>query len=136
MTENWQDYFKPPFHNDSIVPEIVWDSMGHRVITTGMDYNDVPDEVMEILANAMNGTPIPEHPYTFGNPKYVGTPVDSYVEFTHDGQTYRLNIRGWGYLTGELKLDYVKAGRIQDAFGAFVVECMKQEPNGGIDGSV
>lgn len=121
MTLDWKDYFTAPFHTDGY--GYILDSAGHPVLMDG--YDILSDSAYNALAHAMNGEPIIGHPYIFGNPKYVGSLSDSYVEFENGDETYKLDIRGWGYLTGRCGLDSGDAAKVQDAFGAFVVKCME-----------
>ena len=121
MPLDWKDYFKAPFHTDGY--GYIYDSAAHTVLRDG--YDILPDSAYNALVHAMNGDPIIWHPYRFGNPKYVGSLSDSYVDFEHGDETYKLDIRGWGYLTATCGLDSEDAAKVQDAFGAFVVNCME-----------
>lgn len=121
MALDWKDYFTAPFYTDGY--GYIWDSAGHTVLMDG--YDILSDSAYNALAHAMNGEPIIGHPYIFGNPKCVGFRSDSYVEFETGDETYKLDIRGWGYLTGTCGLDSEDAAKVQDAFGAFVVKCME-----------
>lgn len=121
MALDWKDYFTAPFHTDGY--GYIWDSAGHTILMDG--YDILSDSAFNALAHAMNGEPIIGHPYIFGNPKCVHSLSDSYVEFENGGETYKLDIRGWGYLTGTCGLHPEDAAEVQDAFGAFVAKCME-----------
>lgn len=123
----WQKYFKAPFSHDPMVPGIVWDSNGVTVITPSCDEVSSDEYIghMESLVDVMNGNP-PRNAVTFDNPRYTGSVLDAQIRFSVNGAELCLDIRGWGHLTGGMKLDNKVAAGIQDSLGEFVVECMKK----------
>lgn len=126
---NWTNYFTPPFHNDQVCIDTIWDSAGHRVTTSNSDaaFRGTADNHFRALVDAMNanvnGTELPAK-MSFGNPVYEGTQCDAVVKFKANGDEIDLDVRGWGYLTGLKRMDPNKAAAIQDDFGHFLVECM------------
>lgn len=127
---NWTKYFIPPFHNDAICVDTIWDSTGNRTTTSKSDaaFDGSADAHFQAIAAAMNavlnGTALPPK-MSFGHPVYEGTQCDAVVKFKADGQEIELDIRGWGFLTGRKRLNPYDAAAIQDEYGKFIVECIK-----------
>lgn len=130
MTEySWSKYFIPPFHNDEICVDTIWDSAGNRTTTSSSEaaFKGTADAHFKALAAAMNarvnGTELPAK-MSFGHPAYEGTQCDTVVKFKADGEEIELDVRGWGFLTGKKHLNPTAAAAIQDDFGNFIVDCM------------
>ena len=127
---NWTKYFIPPFHNDAICVDTIWDSAGNRTTTSQSDaaFDGSADAHFQAIANALNaavnGTAFPPK-MSFGHPVYEGTQCDAVVKFRADGKEIELDVRGWGFLTGRKRLHPNDAAAIQDEFGKFIVECIK-----------
>lgn len=127
---NWRKYFIPPFHNDAICVDTIWDSSGNRTTNSKSEaaFNGSADAYFQAIAAAMNavlnGTALPPM-MSFGHPVYEGSQCDSVVKFKADGQEIELDIRGWGFLTGRKRLNPYDAAVIQDEYGKFIVECIK-----------
>lgn len=127
---NWRKYFIPPFHNDAICVDTIWDSSGNRTTNSKSEaaFNGSADAYFQAIAAAMNavlnGTALPPK-MSFGHPVYEGSQCDSVVKFKADGQEIELDIRGWGFLTGRKRLNPYDAAVIQDEYGKFIVECIK-----------
>jgi hypothetical protein len=126
---NWTKYFIPPFHNDPVCPDMIWDSAGNRTTTSSSEaaFKGTADAHFQALVEAMNakvnGTKFPFN-LSFGHPTYEGTSCDAVVKFKADGEPVELNVRGWGFLTGAKKLNPNRAAVIQDEYGQFIVDCM------------
>lgn len=127
---NWTKYFIPPFHNDAICVDTIWDSTGNRTTNSKSEaaFNGSADAHFQAIAAAMNavlnGTALPPK-MSFGHPVYEGSQLDSVVKFKADGQEIELDVRGWGFLTGRKRLNPYDAAAIQDEYGKFIVECIK-----------
>jgi hypothetical protein len=126
---SWSKYFIPPFHNDEICVDTIWDSAGNRTTTSSSEaaFKGTADAHFRALAAAMNakmnGTELPAK-MSFGHPVYEGTQCDAVVKFKADGKEIELDVRGWGFLTGRKRLSPNAAAAIQDDFGNFIVDCM------------
>lgn len=101
MTEyRWSKYFIPPFHNDEICVDTIWDSAGNRTTTSSSEaaFKGTADAHFKALAAAMNakmnGTELPAK-MSFGHPVYEGTQCDAVVKFKADGEEIELDVRGW-----------------------------------------
>ena len=94
---------------------------GSNIVTSdvGDDIADMTD--MTELVKALNGDKFGHG--VFKDAKYNDA-VISYVD--KNGKTILLDIRGWGYLTGYLKLSDDAAVVVQDALGEYIVSCMKK----------
>ena len=130
MTEySWSKYFIPPFHNDEICVDTIWDSAANRTTTSSSEaaFKGTADDHFKALAAAMNakmnGTELPAK-MSFGHPVYEGTQCDAVVKFKADGKEIELDVRGWGFLTGRKRLSPNAAAAIQDDFGNFIVDCI------------
>ena len=130
MTEyRWSKYFIPPFHNDEICVDTIWDSAGNRTTTSSSEaaFKGNADDHFKALAAAMNakmnGTELPAK-MSFGHPVYEGTQCDAVVKFKADGKEIELDVRGWGFLTGRKRLSPNAVAAIQDDFGNFIVDCI------------
>lgn len=125
----WKKYFIPPFHNDEICLDTIWDSDGNRTSSSMSDaaFLGTADEHFKAIVAAMNamlnGSELPKK-MSFGHPEYVGSQTDATVKFKADGEPVELSVRGWGYLCGRKRLDPNMAASIQDEFGKFIVECI------------
>lgn len=115
----WKQYFDGRFDKDSMLEGTIW--CGDNIVTSdaGDDVADMAD--MTELVKALNGGKF-DHA-VFKNAKYNDA-VISYVD--KNGKTILLDIRGWGYLTGYLKLSDDAAVVVQDALGEYIVSCMKK----------
>lgn len=126
---NWKKYFIPPFHNDDICLDTIWDSDGNRTSSSMSDaaFKGTADEHFKAIVNAMNaiinGTELPKK-MSFGHPEYIGSQTESMVKFKANGEAIDLDVRGWGYLIGRKHLDSNMAAAIQDDFGKFIVDCI------------
>lgn len=126
---SWSKYFIPPFHNDEICVDTIWDSAGNRTTTSSSEaaFKGTADAHFQALAAAMNarvnGTELPGK-LSFGHPAYKGTQCDAVVKFKADGKEIELDVRGWGFLTGRKRLSPNAAAAIQDDFGNFIVDCI------------
>ena len=62
------------------------------------------------------------------NHNYVHTFGNIHMTGTKTGDATVLNVRGWGYLTGNgaLKIDMDEAAKIQDGFAELVVELLNK----------
>lgn len=125
----WNKYFVPPFHNDEICVDTIWDSVGNRTTTSSSEaaFKGTADAHFRALAAAMNakmnGTELPAK-MSFGHPVYEGTQCNSVIKFKADGEEIELDIRGWGFLTGRKRLHPNVAAAIQDEYGQFIVDCI------------
>ena len=126
---SWTKYFSPPFHNDAICADTIWDAAGNRTTSSGSDaaFKGTADAHFLAIAAAMNarlnGTELPGK-LSFGNPVYEGTQCDAVVKFKADGEEIELDVRGWGFLTGRKHLNPNVAAAIQDEYGQFIVACI------------
>lgn len=123
---NWRHEFPGPYTFDETVSDLVWDRDCNTVltsITTG--YDDIPNAVMQSLVNAMNGKEVIGK-FHLGAPKLVTSESECYVEFCVEGVVKRLDIRGWGQLTGPRKFEPAVAAQLQEDFGQYVLICVKQ----------
>ena len=126
---SWTKYFIPPFHNDEICIDTIWDSAGNRTTTSQSDaaFTGTADAHFQALVAAMNaklnGTELPKK-MSFGRPVYEGTQCDAVIKFKADGEEIELDVRGWGFLTGRKRLHPNVAAAIQDDYGKFIVDCM------------
>lgn len=126
---SWTKYFIPPFHNDEICVDTIWDSVGNRTTTSRSEaaFKGTADAHFQALAAAMNakmdGTGLPAK-MSFGHPVYEGTQCNSVIKFKADGEEIELDVRGWGFLTGRKRLHPNVAAAIQDDFGNFIVDCI------------
>ena len=135
MTEyRWSKYFIPPFHNDEICVDTIWDSAGNRTTTSSSEaaFKGTADAHFKALAAAMNarvtGTELPGK-LSFGHPVYEGTQCNAVVKFKSDGEEIELDVRGWGFLIGRKHLKPNAAAAIQDDFGNFIVDCINSINN-------
>ena len=115
----WKQYFDDRFDKDSMLEGTIW--CGSNIVTSdaGDDVADMAD--MTELVKALNGDKFNHG--VFKDAKYNDA-VISYVD--KNDKTILLNIRGWGYLTGYLKLSDDAAVVVQDALGEYIVSCMKK----------
>lgn len=126
---SWTKYFIPPFHNDEICVDTIWDSVGNMTTTSSSEaaFKGTADAHFRALAAAMNtkmnGTELPAK-MSFGYPVYEGTQCNSVIKFKADGEEIELDVRGWGFLTGRKRLHPNVAAAIQDDFGKFIVDCI------------
>ena len=126
---NWTKYFIPPFHNDEICLDTIWDADGNRTSSSMSDaaFMGTADEHFKAIVNAMNailnGTELPKK-MSFGHPEYIGSHTEAMVKFKANGEEIDLDVRGWGYLIGSKKLETNMAAAIQDDFGKFIVDCI------------
>jgi hypothetical protein len=126
---SWTKYFIPPFHNDEICADTIWDSAANRTTTSSSEaaFKGTADAHFQALAAAMNakinGTELPAK-MSFGHPAYEGTMSASIVRCKADGEEIELDVRGWGFLTGRKGLHPNVAAAIQDEYGQFIVDCM------------
>lgn len=129
---DWKNYFTAPFVFDKM--EYVFDKGMNMVLqyaglnnqTAQFENLDSITTQLESLVSEMNGTPSLLSA-AFYNPKLVGTSSEAYIEFSLDKDgthVARLEIRGWGYLTGHKGLPPQTAAAVQDALGQYVVKCM------------
>lgn len=129
INANWTKYFIPPFHNDAICVDTIWDSTGNRTTSSNSDaaFKGTADAHFQAIVAAMNakvnGTAKPDM-MSFGCPVYEGTQSDAVIKFKADGQEIELDVRGWGFLTGPKRLNPNDAAAIQDEFGKFIVDCI------------
>lgn len=104
INANWTKYFIPPFHNDAICVDTIWDSVDNRTTSSNSDaaFKGTADAHFQAIVAAMNakvnGTAKPDM-MSFGCPVYEGTQSDAVVKFKADGQEIELDVRGWGFLT-------------------------------------
>jgi len=126
---SWTKYFIPPFHNDEICIDTIWDSAGNRTTSSRSEaaFKGTADAHFQAIVAAMNatlnGTELPEK-MSFGRPVYEGTQCDAVVKFKADGEEIALDVRGWGFLTGRKRLHPNVAAAIQDEYGQFIVDCI------------
>lgn len=123
---DWRHEFPGPYTFDETVADLVWDRDCNTVLTAITDgYDDIPDTVMQSLVNAMNGNE-ELGKFHLGAPKLVASESDCYIEFCVDGVVKRLDVRGWGQLTGPKKFEPAVAAQLQEDFGQYVLICLKQ----------
>lgn len=126
---SWTKYFSPPFHNDAICADTIWDSDGNRTTSSRSDaaFKGTADAhfqaIVAVMNATLNGTELPEK-MSFGRPVYEGTQCDAVIKFKADGEEIELDVRGWGFLTGRKRLNPNVAAAIQDDYGKFIVDCM------------
>ena len=115
----WKQYFDDRFDKDSMLEGTIW--CGSNIVTSdaGDDVADMAD--MTELVKALNGDKFNHG--VFKDAKYNDA-VISYVD--KNDKTILIDIRGWGYLTGYLKLSDDAAVAVQDALGEYIVSCMKK----------
>ena len=115
----WKQYFDGKFDNDSMLEGTIW--CGDNIVTSDAS-DDVADMAdMTELVKALNGDKFGHA--VFKDAKYSDA-VISYID--KNDKTILLDIRGWGYLTGYLKLSDDVAVAVQDALGEYIVSCMKK----------
>lgn len=126
---SWTKYFIPPFHNDEICIDTIWDSAGNRTTTSRSEaaFKGTADAhflaIVAVMNATLNGTELPAK-MSFGRPIYKGTQCDAVIKFKADGEEIELDVRGWGFLTGRKRLHPNLAAAIQDEYGQFIVDCI------------
>lgn len=110
----WTDIWKPPFKYDHY--GYVWDK--DNVMTfSASDLNEENDkeiaELCKTIVAVLNGEEAKK--------KYSDLSV-RYGCDLFKGETMIGSFRGWGHLTGGLKLDMTEAEKIQDQMITYVVE--------------
>lgn len=110
QVDTWKDAFKLPFTN-------YW--------------GKVFDSTEQIVFEFERGTPvdIQEQIVDLTNSKSTAYLSDQALEykntFIYINRISLISVRGWGHLTGSLKLHTDKAARIQDEFGEWIVKSLK-----------
>jgi len=132
----WKEYYKPPFVVDNFDPGIIWDAEGHMVASprestmwpfdtvAGRDPDSVRLAVTAIVdaINARSEGREPKKTVHFDKAEYS----EVSVKFSAFGFDLGLFIRGWGYLTGYLRLKDESAMLIQDSLGNFMAESIRK----------
>ena len=112
---NWYDVWKLPLKLDEYGESYVFDSQGQMAL---MFYDEDDKGITSLgsktrkkIVDVINGE-INDTPMLF---QHTGG------EILDSSGDYIFCIRGWGHLTGVLKLNSSQAARIQDDFGNYIV---------------
>lgn len=123
-SKDWKDYFRPPFHKDSICSDMVWTANGVHVLQHDIlkDKVSSPEELADDFVTLLNG--LKKEIKIIDSLEYEGTQTDSnLIVRTKDLNVYNVSIRGWGFLIGcSNRLSSNEAADIQDSFGKYIVE--------------
>lgn len=102
---NFKDIWKPPFHHTDLY------------IFSSNNVMTYIGKEPENICNLLNDT---------GGNKYNNIELRNSVELYTNGK-YLGTIRGWGHLTGSLRLDPEKAAIIQDLFIEWILKRISNE---------
>lgn len=133
---NWKEIFTPPFMTDTYNPGIIWAS-NFETVTTPTNLMDIAadkyvfgaERAMETIVEAMNAKcegREPKCPMKLEDIKYDGSDNSATVSFTAYGDKMSIEVRGWGLLTGPMKMPPEEAAAIQDEIGQFIVESVTE----------
>lgn len=107
----WEDVYKFPLVKD---PEpycsYVWTSENGMALKFN---REIEKEEYDKVVDTLNGS----DSIKYANLTYVNGDM-------YDGDRFLFTIRGWGHLTGKLKLSNEEACKIQDNFGEFIKQIL------------
>ena len=129
---------------DTYNPGIIWAS-NFETVTTPTNLMDIAadnyvfgaERAMDTIVEAMNAKcegREPKCPMKLEDIKYEGSDNSATVSFTAYGDKMSIEVRGWGLLTGPMKMPPEEAAAIQDAIGQFIVESVTEANNITTDG--
>jgi len=133
---DWKEIFTPPFMADTYNPGIIWAS-NFETVTTPTNLMDIAadkyvfgaERAMETIVEAINAKcegRKPKCPMKLEDIKYDGSDNSATVSFTAYGDKMSIEVRGWGLLTGPMKMPPEEAAAIQDEIGQFIVESVTE----------
>ena len=112
---HWTDVWKGPFKYDEGGDVYSKDNVWVFTPDISLDYDD--PEIMKLIADITEvlntGEELKE--------KYTGMEIVADIDLWWNGKEIG-SFRGWGFLTGAMKLDEEEAAGIQDEMIAFVME--------------
>jgi hypothetical protein len=121
---------------DTYNPGIIWAS-NYETVTTPTNLMDIAadkyvfgaERAMDTIVEAMNAKcegREPKCPMKLEDIKYDGSDNSATVSFTAYGDKMSIEVRGWGLLTGPMKMPPEEAAAIQDEIGQFIVESVNE----------
>ena len=121
---------------DTYNPGIIWAS-NYETVTTPTNLMDIAadkyvfgaERAMDTIVEAMNAKcegREPKCPMKLEDIKYDGSDKSATVSFTAYGDKMSIEVRGWGLLTGPMKMPPEEAAAIQDSIGQFIVESVNE----------
>jgi hypothetical protein len=133
---NWKEIFTPPFIADEYNPGTIWAS-NYEIVTSPTNLMDNAadnyvfgaERAMDTIVEAMNAKcegREPKCPMKLEDIKYDGSDNSATVSFTAYGDKMSIEVRGWGLLTGPMKMPPEEAAAIQDAIGQFIVDSVNE----------
>jgi hypothetical protein len=112
---DWRKVYKLPFKYDDYNYVCVWADNGTMTLTFDIDYceENKRDIIMKVV-NKLNGD---------SSIKFKKKFELEEIEFYYDNE-FVFTIRGWGHLTGVLKLSEIEAEKTQDDFALWILETL------------
>ena len=110
---DWRKVYKLPFKYDDY--NYVWADNGTMTLTFDIDYceEDKRDVILKVVKKLNGDSSI----------KFKKKFELEEIEFYYDNE-FVFTIRGWGHLTGVLKLSEIEAGKTQDDFALWILETL------------
>lgn len=111
---DWKKVYKLPFKYDDY--NYVWADNGTMTLTFDIDYcceEDKRDVILKIVKKLNGDSSI----------KFKKKFELEEIEFYYDNE-FVFTIRGWGHLTGVLKLSEIEAEKTQDDFALWILETL------------
>jgi hypothetical protein len=110
---DWKEVYKLPFKYDDY--NYVWADNGTMTLTFDIDYceENKRDIILKVV-NKLNGD---------SSIKFKNKFELEEIEFYYDNE-FVFTIRGWGHLTGVLKLSEIEAEKTQDDFALWILETL------------
>ena len=110
---DWKKVYKLPFKYDDY--NYVWADNGTMTLTFDIDYceEDKRDVILKVVKKLNGDSSI----------KFKKKFELEEIEFYYDNE-FVFTIRGWGYLTGVLKLSEIEAEKTQDDFALWILETL------------
>ena len=110
---DWRKVYKLPFKYDDY--NYVWADNGTLTLTFDIDYceEDKRDVILKVVKKLNGDSSI----------KFKKKFELEEIEFYYDNE-FVFTIRGWGHLTGVLKLSEIEAEKTQDDFAQWILETL------------
>lgn len=123
MNNVWEQGYSLPLSFDSDLGDIVLDKNDITTLTFVRDYFK-DEKFFESIIRKINGEEVELSIEGEKSPlKFEYYWRNQIVAVQYHGMSVTIGyVRGWGHLTGYLKLSETKAVKIQDSFGEFIVK--------------
>lgn len=116
---DFKDIFKPPFSTDDY-GLYVFDKESNICLDYSSDRDDYNPNILKQLCMLLNEE---SDTFEYKIAEYVKNATDCFIAL-ENGDT--IIVRGWGYLTGVLKLSNKDAGKVQDDFLDWIISKIKE----------